>query len=119
MMNDQQKPITINGKQLYNLYRQIHESGTENEIYRHPLFFQWHTDVYESGYMIVFNWLEWEEGRKNIADPDFDFTQCHVEELGRYITAIFRSERFMEDSLQCYFADGTLNKVFHALSLTC
>jgi hypothetical protein len=71
--------------------------------------------VYNLKLVFDYAWMDWEEGRKNLRNPEFDFNAASLLECSMYITCIFRADRFMEGTIEGCIKNGSLGKIFEAL----
>ncbi len=65
--------------------------------------------------LIVFNWMEWSEGRDIINDKNFDFDSIDVPTKCKVISAIVRSNRFMEGALAEAFSSGQMLRILKSI----
>lgn len=71
--------------------------------------------VYRLNLIIVFNWSAWEDGKKIIADKDFNYHNLSMMEICKIITLIVRGDRFNEGLLISKFEDGSIEKIIRAI----
>lgn len=101
---------------LGQLFEKVNTQLKEDRFISRPVFSELHNRLYNLGIIFNFDWMKWEEGRKNINDAAFDYSGCSLVELSMYLTAIFRADRFSEGIIEHKFSDGTLEKIFRQLS---
>ncbi len=71
--------------------------------------------AYELGLVVSFDWPQWEDGKKILADPWQDYNELDTITLCKLITAILRADRFNDGYLVSCFNDGTILKIVLAL----
>ncbi|MEA5032131.1 MAG: DUF6508 domain-containing protein [Sphaerochaeta sp.] len=76
---------------------------------------RFHEYVYEIGLVVDFDWPHWDEGKQILSIEDPDLFKYPAVTLCKLLTAIVRSERFVEGNLIAYFEDGTILKILRAL----
>ena len=96
---------------LMGYYNSLKESDFEQG----DSFSAIHQTVYTLKLVFDYAWMDWEEGRKNLSNPDFDFNTTSLLECSMYITCIFRADRFMEGTIEGCLRNGSLRKIFDAL----
>jgi len=62
-----------------------------------------------------FDWQSWEEGRKILTNPSFDFNTVDLETKRRLITLLVRSDRFNEGTLISAFESGVILRILKAM----
>ncbi len=65
--------------------------------------------------IISFDWGSWDEGRKIIADVNFNFDTIDIPEKCKLITAIVRNDRFCEGTLIAAFESGFMLKLLKSI----
>lgn len=71
--------------------------------------------AYETGIIINFDWPGWNEGRRIVTDPEFDFDSIDITTKCKVITAIVRNNRFCEGTLAGAFQSGLILKVLKSI----
>ncbi len=71
--------------------------------------------LYKIGLIVDFNWPRWEEGARLYRDPKSDYMQCPPLTLVKLLTAIVRSNRFVEGVLVTAFEDGKILQILKGL----
>lgn len=71
--------------------------------------------IYEMGIVVDFHWGKWEEGARLFRDPKSDYVQCSPLTLVKLLTAIVRSDRFVEGVLVTAFEDGKILEILKGL----
>ena len=71
--------------------------------------------AYKIPIVVTFDWPEWEEGRKIISDPDFDFDTTSVPAKCKLMTAIIRNDRFCEGALIQAFESGLMLRILKSI----
>jgi predicted nucleotidyltransferase len=99
---------------LFQLYNELKAKGYDRTFMRGETFNKLHTMLYELKLIFNFDWMEWKSKWKNINDTSFDFTQCNLVDLSKYLTAIFRADRFSDGTIEQNFRNGTLDKIFQS-----
>ena len=76
---------------------------------------RFHEYVYEIGLVVDFDWPHWNEGKRILSEEVPDLSNHSAITLCKLLTAIVRSERFVEGNLIAYFEDGTILKILRGL----
>jgi len=76
---------------------------------------KFHEYVYEIGLVVDFDWPHWDEGRQILSDENTDLSKYSVVTLCKLLTAIVRSDRFVEGNLIAFFENGTILKILRGL----
>lgn len=63
----------------------------------------------------IFDWASWEEGKKILEDPGFDYDNLDVVTLCKLLTVIIRADRFNDGYLISCFDKGIMLKIITAL----
>ncbi len=71
--------------------------------------------VYDIPIIISFNWVEWEEGRRMLNDENFDFDTIDIVTKCKLITAIVRSDKFIEGNLVLAFESDKILKILKSI----
>ena len=71
--------------------------------------------INELNLVIDFDWGSWEEGKAILKKEKQDFGSLDAVTLCKLMTAIIRSDRFMDGALISRFEDGTMQKIIKAL----
>lgn len=71
--------------------------------------------VYSLPIIIVFDWAEWDEGRKIASDANFDFDRIDIPTKCKLISAIVRNDRFCEGALISAFESGQILKILESI----
>jgi hypothetical protein len=100
---------------LSQLYTELKSNGYDDKFMYSKTFSDLHALMYKMELIFGFDWMQWETGKVNIQNSNFDFTQCTLLELSMYLTSIFRADRFFEGTIECNFINGKLDKIFNAL----
>jgi hypothetical protein len=114
----QEKHLQSIPKEQLQKFRQLLDTVTNDISSEHndePAVYAIQNMVYELKLIFDFNWVAWKKGRKNLNDLDFEYSDCSLLELSMYLTVIFRADRFMEGTVDRYFANGILPKILKAL----
>ena len=76
---------------------------------------RFHAYVYEIGLIVDFDWPHWEEGRNILSEEVPDLSNHSAVTLCKLLTAVVRSDRFVEGNLIAYFEDGTILNILRGL----
>ncbi|HEX9980124.1 MAG TPA: DUF6508 domain-containing protein [Flavobacterium sp.] len=71
--------------------------------------------VEELNLIVVFDWMNWEEGIDILADNHFDFDKLDEIKLCQLLTCIIRLDRFSEGHLVKKFEDKTVLRIILSL----
>ena len=99
-------------KPLFDLIPKI--KSTENFI-ESPLIDEFQKMAYDTKIMINFDWNQWQEGNKIILCPDFDYSLLDEIEICKLITAVIKSEDFIDNGLVSYFEEGIILDLLETL----
>jgi hypothetical protein len=76
---------------------------------------KFHEYVYEIGLVVDFDWPHWDEGRQILSDKYTDLSKYSAVTLCKLLTAIVRSDRFVDGSLIAHFKNGNILKILRGL----
>lgn len=76
---------------------------------------RFHKYVYEIGLVVDFDWPHWDEGKRILSGEGEDLSKHSTITLCKLLTAIVRSDRFVEGNLIAYFENGTILSILRAL----
>jgi hypothetical protein len=76
---------------------------------------RFHAYVYEIGLVVDFDWPHWDEGKQILSIEDPDLSKYSAVTLCKLLTAIVRSERFVEGTLIAHFKNGTIVGILREL----
>ncbi|MFA5546149.1 MAG: DUF6508 domain-containing protein [Sphaerochaetaceae bacterium] len=76
---------------------------------------RFHKYVYEIGLVVDFDWPHWDEGKRILSGEVEDLSKHSAITLCKLLTAIVRSDRFVEGTLIAYFENGTILSILRAL----
>ncbi|MBE0654597.1 MAG: hypothetical protein IH594_12405 [Bacteroidales bacterium] len=71
--------------------------------------------VYKIPIIIDFEWGSWKKGREMIRNPDFDPESVDIHTKCKLITALVRSDRFIEGTLAEAFETGLMLKLLRSI----
>lgn len=80
-----------------------------------PIVQKFRLAVQSAKIIVPFDWRNWEEGHKMLADPDFDFTTVGIDTICQIFTLIIRNDRFCEGFLVKCFESGLILKLLLSL----
>jgi hypothetical protein len=100
-----------NWVKLLELFRMA-EQETGRSLSTNRSLSDLHHMLYEKKLIFDFRWMVWKEGWKNLDSENFDFKSCTALDLSMYLTAIFRGERFTDGTIEHYFRNGKLTRIF-------
>ncbi len=100
---------------LVQLFYTLKSEDSRINVKNSDVFKKLHSMVYNLKLIFSFDWMAWHKGWKNINDTTFDYSKSSLLELSMYLTAIFRNDRFTDISIEYYFKNGTLEKIFNNL----
>jgi len=93
----------------------VFKDGTIYTATRAGIVDRFHAYVYEIGLVIDFDWPHWDEGRQILSDENTDLSKYSVVTLCKLLTAIVRSDRFVEGNLIAFFENSTILKILRGL----
>jgi hypothetical protein len=76
---------------------------------------RFHEYVYEIGLVVDFDWPHWDEGKRILSKKVEDLSKHSTITLCKLLTAIVRSDRYVEGNLIAYFKNGTILSILRAL----
>jgi very-short-patch-repair endonuclease len=71
--------------------------------------------AYEIPIIIIFDWMEWEQGFKIVENDNFDYDTIDIPTKCKVLTAIIRGEHFTDGLLISKFESGTILKVLKSI----
>lgn len=71
--------------------------------------------VSEKQMIMVFDWMNWDEGHKILEDESFDYDLLDLTTIIMLITTIVRNDRFCDGFIISKFQDGTILKILHRI----
>ena len=92
---------------IIELYEIAKNEGPSGEA-----FTELHQMLSDLGMIFSFDWLKSNYAKKVFVHPSIDFSSCDLLELSIYLTIIFRFDCFSDPTVNRYFADGVLSKLF-------
>lgn len=78
-------------------------------------FEAFHEALYDRKIIFDYDWPGWIKGKGDLNRQNFDFSKSTLTELSMYLTMIFRADRFSEGTIQRFYDNGVLQKIFSAL----
>ena len=78
-------------------------------------FEAFHEALYDRKIIFDFDWPGWTKGKGDLNRRNFDFSKSTLTELSMYLTMIFRADRFSEGTIEAFYENGVLHRIFHAL----
>lgn len=79
------------------------------------IVFKFQKIVYDIPIVIDFDWGHWDDGKKMLRDPEFDFDTVDIPTKCKIITAFVRNDRFCEGALVSAFESGVILKVLKSI----
>lgn len=76
-----------------------------------PIVEKFRLAIQKTKIIAPFDWRNWEEGHKMLADPNFDFTTVDIDTIYKIFTLIIRNDRFCEGFLIKCFESGLILKL--------
>ncbi|MFZ5391931.1 MAG: DUF6508 domain-containing protein [Patescibacteria group bacterium] len=80
-----------------------------------PIVQKFRLAAQKSEIIVPFDWRNWEEGRKMLADQDFDFATVDIDTIYKIFTFIIRNDRFCDGFLIKCFESGLILKLLFSL----
>ena len=101
---------------LVALFEKTASGGTPDQDFTdREGFLALHQALYDNGIIFVFNWSSWQAGKDRLQNPNYDLRTATLTELSMFLTALVRANRFSEGTLDHFFENGVLQKIFSAL----
>lgn len=89
--------------------RQLHYYSTDDVVEE---FFAVLT---QTSILVDFDWPQWTEGKAMVRDEAFDFDTVDLATKCKLLTAIVRSDRFMEGALVAAFESGVVLRLLRSM----
>lgn len=74
-----------------------------------------HEALYDQKIIFNYDWPGWIKGKGDLNRRNFDFSKSTLTELSMYLTMIFRADRFSDGTIQRFYDNGVLPRIFSAL----
>lgn len=97
--------------ELLNLYYSIPTDGQHS-----AQFSAFHKKLYDLQIIFSFDWPNWNAGQNAIVTGDFNYSNLSLLEVSKFLTLIFRADRFNDGMIDEAFKNGNLAKLMHALN---
>ncbi len=100
---------------IYEYYIDFKETGYNVKSRHGDVYDRLHKSLYNAKLIFAFRWVDWYDGMHIINNLNYDYSASTLLDLSMYLTALFRSERFNEGTIEEYFENGVLDKIFERL----
>jgi hypothetical protein len=100
---------------LIKYYDALKADGYTDLNTDNPHFSALHKNLYDLKLVFDFPWMNWKNGKRNISNQNFDYTNASLLELSMYFTTIFRADRFNDGTIEGCFRNVCLDKIFERL----
>lgn len=114
-ITDEKTILDYTFKDLKPLFDLIPEIKNTKDFNESPLIDEFQKLAYETRIMINFDWDEWPEGNEIILNPDFNYSSLDIIEVCKLITAVIKSESFIDNGLIDYFEEGIILELLETL----